>query len=57
MRPTMSEVRQLRCNYSKLREASGFVPRTELDEGLRRTIAWFSRAENLGRYKGRLYSV
>ena len=57
MRPTMSEVRQLRCNYSKLREASGFVPRTGLDEGLRRTIAWFSRAENLRRYKGRLYNV
>ena len=57
MRPTLSEVRQLRCNYEKLRKATGFAPQVTLDEGLRRTIAWFNEPENLKRYKSQLYNV
>jgi NAD dependent epimerase/dehydratase len=57
MRPKMSEVRQLRCSYEKLRQATGFSPRTTLDEGLRRTIAWFREPANLRRYKSNIYNV
>jgi NAD dependent epimerase/dehydratase len=57
LRPGNSEVLRLRCNYRKLRDASGFEPRIRLREGLRRTIDWFQNPSNLRRYKGMLYNV
>jgi NAD dependent epimerase/dehydratase len=57
LRPTSSEVRQLRCDYRKLREAAGYEPRVDIDEGLRRTIDWFTEPQNLRRYKEWLYNV
>jgi NAD dependent epimerase/dehydratase len=57
LRPEKSEVRRLRCENSKLKNASGFVPQIPLRAGLERTIRWFTRPENLRRYKGNLYNV
>jgi NAD dependent epimerase/dehydratase len=57
LRPDRSEVRRLRCDYKKLREATGFAPEVTLKEGLRRTVDWFRRPENLGRYKAGIYNV
>jgi NAD dependent epimerase/dehydratase len=57
LRPEKSEVRRLRCENSKLKNASGFVPQTPLRAGLERTIRWFTQPENLRRYKGSLYNV
>jgi NAD dependent epimerase/dehydratase len=57
LRPEKSEVQRLRCENSKLRKASGFVPEVSLREGLERTVRWFTRPENLHRYKGCLYNV
>jgi len=57
LRPENSEVKQLRCENSKLRRATGFVPQIPLRQGLERTVGWFSRPENLQRYKGNLYNV
>ena len=55
LRPSKSEVRRLLCNNERLRTASGFAPGTSLEAGLKRTIDWFRKPENLSRYKGGLY--
>jgi NAD dependent epimerase/dehydratase len=57
LRPADSEVKRLRCNSQKLRDASGFRPQVCLRDGLRRTIDWFRDPQNLQRYKGFLYNV
>jgi NAD dependent epimerase/dehydratase len=57
LRPTGSEVRRLRCNGQKLREAKGFQPEVTLRRGLKQTIDWFQNPANLGRYKESLYNV
>jgi NAD dependent epimerase/dehydratase len=56
-RPEKSEVQRLKCDNSKLRQASAFAPQIPLREGLERTVSWFSKPENLRRYKGGLYNV
>jgi len=57
LRPEKSEVQRLKCDNSKLRDASAFVPQIPLRQGLERTIHWFTQPENLRRYKGNLYNV
>ena len=57
LRPTGSEVFRLWCDEAKLRAASGFKPQTSIEDGLRQTIAWFTQAENLRRYKPGIYNV
>jgi nucleoside-diphosphate-sugar epimerase len=56
-RPAKSEVRQLRCNGQKLRDAQGYQPQISLREGLRQTIDWFQNPTNLRCYKQSLYNV
>src|SRR5580658_4049308 len=51
LRPSKSEVRRLWCDNTKLLEATGFEPSTQLRDGLAVTIDWFRRPENLARYK------
>lgn len=57
LRPGKSEVRRLRCDNSKLRQACGFEPAISLKDGLTRTVEWFRDQRNLGRYKDDLYNV
>jgi len=57
LRPADSEVRRLRCDGHKLREACGFLPEVSLREGLKRTVDWFQNPNNLRRYKESLYNV
>ena len=57
LRPERSEVRRLRCDYTKLGQATGFQPTVPLEEGLRRTVDWFGNADNLARYKATIYNV
>jgi NAD dependent epimerase/dehydratase len=56
-RPEESEVLRLRCDFTKLRQDSGFKPEVSLREGLKRTVDWFQNPDNLRRYKGSLYNV
>lgn len=51
LRPKDSEVMRLVCDASKLRERTGWRPRRTRDEGLRKTIEWFSDPVNLARYR------
>jgi nucleoside-diphosphate-sugar epimerase len=57
LRPKDSEVMQLVCDASKLRERTGWHPRLTRDEGLRQTIAWFCDPANLARYKANEYHL
>jgi UDP-glucose 4-epimerase len=41
MRPRDSEVRALLADSSRLREATGWQAAVDLQEGLKRTIAWW----------------
>lgn len=44
-RPGDSEVKDLKADYGKLNDLTGWKPETDWDEGIRRTIKWY--AENL----------
>jgi NAD dependent epimerase/dehydratase len=57
MRPERSEVQRLVADASALRSVTGWEPTLTLEEGLRRTIDWFSRAENLGRYETEAFTL
>jgi nucleoside-diphosphate-sugar epimerase len=57
LRPKDSEVMQLVCDASKLRERTGWHPRLTRDEGLQQTIAWFCDPANLARYKANEYHL
>jgi nucleoside-diphosphate-sugar epimerase len=56
-RPPKSEVRQLRCDNTKLVTLTGFAPKVSLEEGLLRSIDWFTQPQNLKEYKTELYAV
>ncbi|MBD9355067.1 NAD-dependent 4,6-dehydratase LegB [Methylomonas albis] len=57
LRPEKSEVNRLWCDNSKIKQLTGFAPQVTLEEGLRRTVAWFGNADNLKRYKADIYNV
>ena len=57
LRPGKSEVFRLWGCNSKLRELTGFSPAFDLRSGLKETIAWFTRPENLSQYKTSIYNV
>ncbi|MHB2155794.1 NAD-dependent 4,6-dehydratase LegB [Calditrichota bacterium GD2] len=57
LRPKDSEVLRLRCNNQKIRQTVGFKPDFTLDEGLKITIDWFTKKENLAKYKSDIYNV
>lgn len=51
LRPEGSEVYRLLCDHTKLTEAVGWRPAVTLEEGLGRTIDWFTDPANLSRYR------
>lgn len=61
MRPTGSEVERLWADNSRALELAGWRPEYGGLDGFRRglgeTIAWFSQADNLRRYKTGIYNV
>jgi NAD dependent epimerase/dehydratase len=61
MRPALSEVERLWADNSRARELAGWTPEYAGQEGLRRglreTIDWFTRPDNLKRYKADVYNV
>ena len=56
-RPKGSEVFRLWCDNSKIERLTGFKPGFTIDEGLGETINWFSKKDNLSRYKEGIYNV
>ena len=57
IRPSTSEVFRLCCDNSKIKKLCGFKPKYSLEQGLKETILWFSKAENLAKYKAGIYNV
>ncbi|HEY3608152.1 MAG TPA: GDP-mannose 4,6-dehydratase [Pseudonocardiaceae bacterium] len=55
VRPKNSEVQRLVADAAKLTEHTGWRPAHTRDDGLRRSIDWFRRPENLARYKPGIY--
>lgn len=57
LRPGKSEVFRLWCDNTRIRELTGFEPKTDIRSGLQKTIDWFIKPENLAKYKTRIYNV
>ncbi len=57
IRPEKSEVFRLWCDNTKINSLTGFKPECDIREGLRKTIDWFTREENMARYKAHIYNV
>lgn len=57
LRPENSEVFRLYGDNKKLFEHTGWKPETTLEEGLRQTIEWFKKPENLSQYKADIYNI
>lgn len=57
LRPSKSEVYRLWCDNTKMIDLTGFKPSFDIREGLAQTIGWFTRPENLVRYKAQIYNV
>ena len=57
VRPELSEVQRLQCDATKLHTHTGFKNETSLETGLKLTADWFSRSQNLAKYKTHLYAI
>lgn len=57
MRPQGSEVFRLWCDNRSIRELTGYTPQYSLCDGLKATIEWFTRPENLAKYKAEIYNL
>jgi NAD dependent epimerase/dehydratase len=57
IRPRNSEVFRLVCDNTKINKATGLKSKVSLKEGLKRTIDWISKPDNLMQYKSEIYNV
>ena len=57
LRPENSEVFRLWCDNAKIEHLTGFKPAFTIREGLEKTIAWFTKPENLAKFKVDIYNV
>jgi len=55
VRPAKSEVERLIADSSKARKLLGWKPRVSLDEGLKKTITWFSHSQD--KYRPDIYNI
>ena len=56
-RPKKSEVFRLWCENKKIKELVGFKNNTDIKSGLKKTIDWIIKPENLKTYKSDIYNV
>ncbi len=57
VRPEASEVYRLLGDCSLLKQITGFRPEITLEEGLTKTVKWFTKPENLAHFKAGIYNV
>lgn len=56
LRPSKSEVRRLLGDNRVIESLTDWRPQVSLREGLQKTIDWFTKPENLTRYKSNVYN-
>jgi len=56
LRPSKSEVRRLLGDNRAITTLTDWRPRVTLEDGLKKTIDWFVKPENLARYKTDIYN-
>ena len=57
IRPENSEVERLLGDNKKIYSMTNWRAQTDLDTGLKKTVKWLKRSENLARYKTLIYNV
>jgi NAD dependent epimerase/dehydratase len=57
LRPGKSEVERLYGSNEKIKQLTNWKQKYTLEEGLKLTIDWFSRSENLQKYKTDIYNI
>jgi len=57
IRPEKSEVNRLYGSNEKIKKLTNWKQEYSLEEGLKETIEWFSKKENLSKYKAGIYNV
>ena len=57
IRPEKSEVARLWCDNTKIKNLTGFLPQVSIRVGLEKTIHWFTKSENLKKYKIDIYNI
>jgi len=57
LRPEKSEVERLLGSAEKIKSLTDWQPKYTFEEGLKQTIEWFSKSENLKNYKSDIYNV
>lgn len=57
LRPEKSEVFRLWCDNGMINALTGFEPHYSIEQGLTKTIEWFTEADNLKKYKSDIYNV
>jgi nucleoside-diphosphate-sugar epimerase len=48
---------RLWCDNTKIKNLTGFEPEFNIRQGLKATIDWFTKPENLAKYKADIYNV
>jgi|TARA_B110001450_G_C17597266_1_gene471383 NAD dependent epimerase/dehydratase len=56
-RPKKSEVFRLWCDNKKIKELTSYEPKVDIQNGLKKTINWITKPENLKMYKSEIYNV
>ncbi|MFA6238857.1 MAG: NAD-dependent 4,6-dehydratase LegB [Bacteriovorax sp.] len=57
IRPKNSEVHRLVCDNSLIHSLTGFKSDHSFEEGMIKTIEWFSQTQNLAKYKADIYNL
>ncbi|WP_448546798.1 NAD-dependent 4,6-dehydratase LegB [Thalassotalea fusca] len=56
-RPEKSEVFRLWCDNTQIYQLTGFEPKFDINQGLEKTIHWFTQSDNLAKYKHDIYNL
>ena len=56
-RPKKSEVFRLWCDNKKIKGLTSYEPKVDIQNGLKKTIDWITKPENLKTYKAEIYNV
>ncbi|MBY0291764.1 MAG: NAD-dependent 4,6-dehydratase LegB [Alphaproteobacteria bacterium] len=57
LRPEKSEVYRLLGDNSKIRNMTSWQPKHNIKEGLKETVLWFKKPENICKYKSWIYNL